>query len=74
MKIFNENDVLKINKNLIGIRISDPLEITIPQGSIATIVHIYGTNEKPDAYEIEVYIPKLDKYVLATVKATDLSE
>lgn len=72
MKIFNENDVLKINKNLIGVSISEPLEITIPHGSIATIVHIYGNNEKPDAYEIEVYMPHIDKYVLATIKASDL--
>jgi hypothetical protein len=72
MKIFNENDVVKVNKNLIGISISESLEITIPEYSIATIVHIYGNNAQPDAYEIEVYIPSTEQYVLATVKPTDL--
>lgn len=74
MKTFNENDVVKVNKNIIGLSIGDSLETIIPKGSIVTIVYIYGKPEEPDAYEIEAYLLEADKYILATVKIIDLED
>lgn len=72
MKTFNENDVVKVNKNIIGLSIEESIEVSIPNGTIVTIVHIYGKPEQADAYEIEAYLSEIDKCILATVKIIDL--
>lgn len=52
--------------------IGEHREITLPIGTVVTVVLVHGDPEHPKAYEIEAHVPEQDCYVLATVEADNI--
>lgn len=69
MKIFAENDIICLREAVEAEVIGEGGTLFVPEGSIGTVVLVYGDPPKPLAYEVEFFIPEQDCYVLATVDA-----
>lgn len=72
MKILRENDSFSLTQAAKGEVIGERREITLPIGSVATVVLVHGNPEHPKAYEIEAHVPEQDCYVLATIEADNI--
>ncbi|BCQ28290.1 hypothetical protein NK8_64790 (plasmid) [Caballeronia sp. NK8] len=72
MKTLQENDVFQLSAALEAQVIGDERNITIPAGSVVTVVAVFGDSDSPEAYEVEAYLPHLDAYALTTVSASDV--
>lgn len=68
MKILKENDCFALGKAVRGLVIGERQEITLPIGTVVTVVLVHGDPDQPKAYEIEAYVHEQDFYVLATVE------
>jgi hypothetical protein len=72
MKIFKENECISLTKSVSGEVIGERRELTLPIGTVATVVLVYGDPDQPSAYLIEAHVSEQDCYVLATVEADSL--
>jgi hypothetical protein len=72
MPLFKENDSVTLCKMVSGDVIRERRKMTLPSGTVATVVLVHGDPEHPNAYEIEVYVPEQNIYVLATIGADKL--
>jgi hypothetical protein len=72
MKIFKENDIVSLTKQVDGDVIGERRRVVLSIGTIATIVLVHGDPNKPMGYEIEAHLSEQDCYVLATVDADDI--
>lgn len=70
MKIFGENDIVCLREVVEAEVIGEGRTLFAPEGSIGTVVLVYGNPEKPLAYEVEFFIPEQECYALATVDAS----
>jgi len=68
MKIFKENDSVSLTKAVNGEVIGKRRELTLPIGTVVTVVFVHGDPNHPKAYEIEAHVQEEDCYVLATVE------
>lgn len=68
MNIFGENDIVRLLRG-VEANIITGGEVFIAEGAEGTIVVVYGSTDKPSAYELEFFIPECNGFALATVDA-----
>jgi hypothetical protein len=69
MKIFKVNECLVLTKPIVGEVIGEHRDISLPIGTVATVVLVHGNPDHPKAYEIEAHIQEQNCYVLATLES-----
>lgn len=72
MKIFRENDVVRLCKDVMANVITGG-EVLIPQGGEGTVVLVHGDADQPSAYEVEFYIPEQKYFAIATVEQSEVT-
>lgn len=70
MKIFNENDVVRLQAAVESEVIGERRVLQVPEGTLGTVVLVLGDPMHPQAYEVEIFIQEQSCYVLATVDAS----
>jgi hypothetical protein len=73
MSVFHENDVVRLLK-AVKADIIWGGEVSLPEGTIGTIVIIHGDYVNPAAFEVEFFIPEHNDFALATVCVGAVSE
>jgi hypothetical protein len=69
MKIYNENDVIRLKEPITADVVGERRSLVISSGTAGTVVLVHGDPNQPAAYEIEFYIEEEDCYALATLEA-----
>lgn len=72
MKPYREQETINLSKQVEAKVPGELKTVTIPAGSEVTIVHVYGDDKNPLAYEIEYYWASEDTFALATLDACDI--
>ena len=67
MKTLGENDIVRLREPLEAQVIGERRSLVAPKDAIGTVVLVHGDLTKPLAYEVEIFIPAHDCYVLVTV-------
>lgn len=68
MNVFFENDVVRLQKSVKADVIGGG-EVFISEGTVGTVVVVYGGYDHPKAYEVEFFILEHNEFALATVDA-----
>lgn len=73
MKIYCENDVIRLQELVLADVVGEGRALTMPVGAIGTVVLVHGDPMKPAAYEVEFYIQVQNCYALATIEAVKIA-
>lgn len=69
MKVFHDNDVVRLRESVTADVIGEGRAVTIPAGATGAVVLVHGDPMTPAAYEIEFYVQEQNCYALAAIEA-----
>lgn len=72
MRVLKENDVFALSKPVEATTIGETDTVELPVGQIVSVVLVFGDPSTPVAYEVEAFLESRERYVLATVAASDV--
>ena len=61
-----ENDVFVLEEPLQASIIGNHDAVMLPVGTVVTVVHVFGEESSPQAYEVEAFLSDINAYALAT--------
>jgi len=72
MKAMKENDTFVLSKSVEATVVGARRILMLPEGTLVSVVLVFGDPNAPAAYEVEAFLPEEDVYALATVETRDI--